>query len=473
MIRNNIKIRHYMDPVNASSKGGSEFQETASPRTKWPFTGKETVIGALKIISTALGFFLALYINRYIEERTEKETYETTKTMIRKEAEFNRITARESFVYYAITGGFILTELNTSISEDKIKDKAFLSFADPKLIFAIQSYDKYARLLNAYRDKLNKLRDVEFEYTRKKEEPDYAVTGLDDELIYKIRFTDELMDDYADQIESFAPYAAKEDSLDPDAEALDINLDRYKKWNQRILNTARAVPEGKEAFSIKGLNDHERTSIEDSLYALQNYLIQLGYKPREQTIPIYFQSTLPVKNSTICTYEDEKIIYISKSYSKDIPLILKQYLMIVLNSEVYTGDHSPIGTNDWYYTIKYGLIKYFLCSRNNSPIIMDTIAKEEGVCNADISISSNFYPPRNYDEVVGRVANTWANTFWEIRKDAGDTVIDKLLFKAWGVSTRSGGSTYEPKDFTNVILRETRGKRCSAELRKLIATKGF
>lgn len=119
---------------------------------------KETVSFIFSVLSTAAGFFLALWVNSLIDEAKDKESFATAQRMILNEIKVNRDIVINSYKYFG-EYGITYAELSTTVSEQMIKDQKFISGTDDdSLLFAIQNYHRYIKLLNGYKNQLNALR---------------------------------------------------------------------------------------------------------------------------------------------------------------------------------------------------------------------------------------------------------------------------------------------------------------------------
>lgn len=159
---------------------------------------KESVSFAFGILSTAIGFFLALWVNSYLDDQKEIETFKTAKRMIVNETKINKKIVDKSFVKYAYeTPGLIYADMTTSNSEEMIKDQKFISHTNDTLLYTIQSYLRYVRILNTYKGELNQIRMKEIDDNTF--EKKYA--ELEDSLVKNILYKRDSLVFYIDLIQ--------------------------------------------------------------------------------------------------------------------------------------------------------------------------------------------------------------------------------------------------------------------------------
>jgi hypothetical protein len=118
---------------------------------------KERLVFTYSLMATALGFFIGLYVNSFIEKQQQRQAFESLKKMILIEAEVNERIAND-LVQHAQQKGLFYAELSFTVAEDKLKDLDFIGFADEELTLAIQQYLHNGMVLNNCKTKLGLLR---------------------------------------------------------------------------------------------------------------------------------------------------------------------------------------------------------------------------------------------------------------------------------------------------------------------------
>jgi hypothetical protein len=114
---------------------------------------KQVISFAFGLLSTAIGFFLALYFNNNIENNKELGTFASFKKSIVAEIKQNRQTLDSSF--YKYFDGVIFNDLSTVSSNQQLTNSIFLKYASPELLIALQNYIRKCDLSNKQKNQLN------------------------------------------------------------------------------------------------------------------------------------------------------------------------------------------------------------------------------------------------------------------------------------------------------------------------------
>jgi hypothetical protein len=117
---------------------------------------KETFSFVLGLITTALGFFLALYFNTRIQNEKESETFLNIKKSIVAELNQNKVTIDSSF--FRFIDGVIFNELNTFSSKQQLTNDVFIKHTNSELLIALQDYIRKCELCNKQNTQLKDLR---------------------------------------------------------------------------------------------------------------------------------------------------------------------------------------------------------------------------------------------------------------------------------------------------------------------------
>jgi hypothetical protein len=117
---------------------------------------KEVISFTFGLISTAIGFFLALYFNNNIEINKEIETFANIKKGVVAEIKQNRQTLDSSF--YKYFDGVIFNDLSIVSSNQQLINDIFLKYATPDLLIAMQNYIRKCELCNKQKNQLKDFR---------------------------------------------------------------------------------------------------------------------------------------------------------------------------------------------------------------------------------------------------------------------------------------------------------------------------
>ena len=108
-------------------------------------------------IVAAVGFFVALYANSWVDEWKERKSFSTTLSAIRAEANSNEIAFRESFQPF-FRDGLVLREFGTTLVAQALANPLFVKHATAKQLEVIAEYLRNLSLSNAYRAKAETIR---------------------------------------------------------------------------------------------------------------------------------------------------------------------------------------------------------------------------------------------------------------------------------------------------------------------------
>jgi hypothetical protein len=119
-------------------------------RSIWSDVKKELPKTLLGIAVSGLGFLLALGIDRWSEQRKDKETYHSMLTAIRSEAAANRVTLDTSYKTY-FPNGLVVQEFSYSTVSQMFASPLFMKYAKPKDVELLNTYVRTLSLANGYR----------------------------------------------------------------------------------------------------------------------------------------------------------------------------------------------------------------------------------------------------------------------------------------------------------------------------------
>jgi hypothetical protein len=116
----------------------------------------------------AVGFFLALLANSYVDEWKERRVFASTLNAIKGEATSNETVRHESFLPL-YKDGLVLRDFSTTIASQALANPAFVKHASTVHLQALSEYVRELSLANAYRSKAESIRFSEnyFVETRK------------------------------------------------------------------------------------------------------------------------------------------------------------------------------------------------------------------------------------------------------------------------------------------------------------------
>lgn len=110
----------------------------------------------LGLLSTTLGFFLALYFNNNIAKKKELATFENLKKGILAEVTHNKLTIDSTFKIHYLD--LIFDELTTSSSNQQLTNTIFLNNTDASLLIALQNYIRKCENCNSQKEQLKHMR---------------------------------------------------------------------------------------------------------------------------------------------------------------------------------------------------------------------------------------------------------------------------------------------------------------------------
>jgi hypothetical protein len=118
---------------------------------------KESLTFFFGLLSTAIGFFVAVYFNNKLEKKSEYETFKSIKKSIIAEIEENKRTIDGSFYTY-LENGITFNELSTGCSREYLTHDVFLKFAHPQLLITLQAYIHKCDMCNKQEEQLKQFR---------------------------------------------------------------------------------------------------------------------------------------------------------------------------------------------------------------------------------------------------------------------------------------------------------------------------
>jgi hypothetical protein len=118
--------------------------------------GKSTVTFLFGLLSTAIGFFLALYFNRRIDRKKELIGFSNMIKTIQAEMRENIFKLKNSFEAYL--NGIIFNDLSTQVSIQFLTDATFLKYANIEIVTNLQAYISSCNLCNYQKTYLKDLR---------------------------------------------------------------------------------------------------------------------------------------------------------------------------------------------------------------------------------------------------------------------------------------------------------------------------
>jgi hypothetical protein len=114
----------------------------------------ESVLG---MVSTAVGFFLALYFNNRIEKKKELATFSNIKKSISLEIEHNEVVLNGSFKMH-MGGYYFFNAFNTNVASNYLTDIVFIKYASNDMVHSLQEYVNACTLANSRKDQLKSFR---------------------------------------------------------------------------------------------------------------------------------------------------------------------------------------------------------------------------------------------------------------------------------------------------------------------------
>lgn len=114
----------------------------------------EILIGA---VVAAVGFFLALLANSYVDDWKEKRVFASTLNAIKGEASSNEAILQEGFLRH-YQEGLVLREFSTIIASQALATPTFIKHASAMQVQALGEYVRELSLANAYRSKAEAIR---------------------------------------------------------------------------------------------------------------------------------------------------------------------------------------------------------------------------------------------------------------------------------------------------------------------------
>jgi hypothetical protein len=99
---------------------------------------------------SAVGFFVALGINSWIDRRKEAEVFRSILQAIRAEATSNMEVIEDSYGQY-FPGGIVLRDFNTSIVSQSVGNSLFVRHASGEDLRVFGQYIRVLTLTNSYR----------------------------------------------------------------------------------------------------------------------------------------------------------------------------------------------------------------------------------------------------------------------------------------------------------------------------------
>ena len=111
----------------------------------------------LSSLTTAIGFFLALFASSAVDHYQEKEAYYSMLKAIQVEAQSNESVLHESFEKY-FDKGIVLQEFSISFASQSLLNTTFLKYSAPSEVAKLSVYVRTLTLANKYRDRAEKFR---------------------------------------------------------------------------------------------------------------------------------------------------------------------------------------------------------------------------------------------------------------------------------------------------------------------------
>ena len=123
----------------------------------WSYIWKERYKLAMDAMVTAIGFFIALVANSYVDDWKERGAFRTVLSAIKAEAESNEIVLHESFepLYES---GLVLREFSLTSVSQALNKASFVKHASHDELRVLGEYERTLTLANAYRAKAEAIR---------------------------------------------------------------------------------------------------------------------------------------------------------------------------------------------------------------------------------------------------------------------------------------------------------------------------
>ncbi len=228
-----------------------------------------------------------------------------------------------------------------------------------------------------------------------------------------------------------------------DARLVTLEKSQLDELRKRAGNASPALPTATSTVP-QPIPEAIRQRILKSFDEFSVYFRGAGAKV---TPKVSVETTPPGSPSMIAYYDLAKAtVYIDAQYLADVNLPLREYAHAVLYAD---GKSSLIDYDrTWaYVAIESGLASYFASSFVKSPRIPGGDEKETLENNRK---ANELRPGTN---IVVDGIYVWGGAFWELRKELGPGVADRILYSAWQSMTQEELRRNTPRDFVNGILK--------------------
>ncbi|HYX29589.1 MAG TPA: hypothetical protein VE863_13565 [Pyrinomonadaceae bacterium] len=195
-----------------------------------------------------------------------------------------------------------------------------------------------------------------------------------------------------------------------------------------------------KAVDSSALTPDLQAKLTSTLKRFQSYLLDSGYSvPGNGDIGYQIIPGARVARAedgdVYATYDPTtRVVKVAEDHVGDFESILTAYTFHILEPDYPTQRaDSPD-----YEGISYGLAAYLPCSFREKSVFEEN-EKKNGI---SIDLTSRDYNFKKRGPLFNQAA--WACAFWDLRKQLGKDLTDKLLAKAW--------SSWEPKDPNQLMI---------------------
>jgi len=170
-------------------------------------------------------------------------------------------------------------------------------------------------------------------------------------------------------------------------------------------------------------------------------------------------------------------IVIGEPVVNDRDFVLREYASLVLQEE-YPGTLAT----DSLDALSSGLADYFTCSFGNDPRLCETYASafpEHPRCRGKTAVRNLDNRAKLGDLPVGgdlaACGEVWGATFWQLRCELGNAVVDRLLLRAWQQIGNADAEKDLAPRFAKEVIRideDTNGGANAGTIRQVFSDRG-
>jgi len=237
---------------------------------------------------------------------------------------------------------------------------------------------------------------------------------------------------------------------------------------KRVPGTGPTLPaaDGRFRFEASLDTSPEVKELEQSLRRFCAYLDSVGFAP-EHEVSIAFEDDTQSPYSAHYD-QDNKRVVIGQVFRNEPYAVYREYMHHILL------EASPTPYTDMFaQSIQSGLADYYPGSFLDTPFLGVKTAKTYGLAYIRTIESDDGFDKLN-DDIWTNNGRVWGSLFWDIRKELGQDMSDRLFFDAWRATKWPSDAAKSYRAFLKALLASAEAPaNAVAAIKALLRKRGF